>query len=128
MPSAITSSRPNRFVTSLSPSGRPSDRLHSDDGPTESPVLLAGSPSGKTHGMSTAMMPSPRDRDLDRMRRIAVPPQPDSGSVFQPIASMTDISERLTLEAALAATNAQLAFHRLVADVAARIGTIAPEE
>jgi DNA-binding NtrC family response regulator len=40
---------------------------------------------------------------------------------------MTDISERLNLEAALAATNAQLAFHRLVADVAARFGAIAPE-
>ena len=74
------------------------------------------------------MVPSRRDRDLDRMRRIAVPPQPESDSVFQPIASMTDISERLNLEAALAVTNAQLAFHRLVADVAARFGAIAPEE
>ena len=74
------------------------------------------------------MVPSRRDRDLDRIRRIAVPPQPESDSVFQPIASMTDISERLNLEAALAVTNAQLAFHRLVADVAARFGAIAPEE
>jgi len=74
------------------------------------------------------MVPSRRGRDLDRMRRIVVPPSPESDNVFEPIASMTDISERLELEAALAVANAQLAFHRLVADVAARFGAIAPEE
>jgi len=74
------------------------------------------------------MVPSRRGRDLDRMRRIVVPPPPESDNVFEPIASMTDISERLELEAALAVANAQLAFHRLVADVAARFGAIAPEE
>jgi transcriptional regulator with GAF, ATPase, and Fis domain len=78
--------------------------------------------------MSIAMVPSRRDRDLERMRRIVVPPPPESDNVFEPIASMTDIRERLELEAALAVANAQLAFHRLVADVAARFGAIAPEE
>ena len=73
------------------------------------------------------MMPSTRNTGFDRLRRAPVPPQPESFSAFQPIASMTDISERLNLEAVLAATNAQLAFHRLVADVAARFGAIAPE-
>jgi transcriptional regulator with GAF, ATPase, and Fis domain len=72
-------------------------------------------------------MPSTRNTGFDRLRRALVPPQSESFSAFQPIASMTDISERLNLEAALAATNAQLAFHRLVADVAARFGAIAPE-
>ena len=44
------------------------------------------------------------------------------------IASMVDITERLNLEARLAAaTNAHLGFQRLVADVAARFGAIEPD-
>jgi formate hydrogenlyase transcriptional activator len=73
------------------------------------------------------MMSSNCDSGLNGLGRTPVPPEPASFSVFQPIASMTHLCERLTLEAALSATNAQLAFHRLVADVAARFAATAPE-
>ena len=44
------------------------------------------------------------------------------------IASIVDITERLNLEARLAAaTNAHLGFQRLVADVAARFGAVDPD-
>jgi formate hydrogenlyase transcriptional activator len=50
------------------------------------------------------------------------------GSTRHVVASIRDISERLTLEARLAAaTNAHLGFQKLVADVAARFGAVAPE-
>jgi len=50
------------------------------------------------------------------------------GPTHYVIASMVDISERLDLEARLAAaTNAHLGFQRLIADVAVRLGAVDPD-
>jgi PAS domain S-box-containing protein len=52
----------------------------------------------------------------------------EDGNTRHVIASITDVTARLDLEARLAAaTNAHLGFQRLVADVAARFGAVAPE-
>ena len=62
------------------------------------------------------------------LRRIAVPPQPESRQRL-PANRLDDRHQRAARSRGRPAlsTNAQLAFHRLVADVAARFGAIAPE-
>ena len=70
---------------------------------------------------------SGRDPRLSGFHHTAGRPAPDPFHLCPATASPSDISERLTLEAALAATSAQLSFHRLLAGVAARFGAIAPE-
>ncbi len=51
----------------------------------------------------------------------------DDGMTRSVIVSMVDITERLNLEARLAAANAQLGFERVIADVAGRFGTSDPD-
>ena len=70
---------------------------------------------------------SGRDPRLSGFHHTAGRPAPDPFHLCPATASPSDLSERLTLEAALAATSAQLSFHRLLAGVAARFGAIAPE-
>ena len=78
--------------------------------------------------MNSAMMSPISDRRVNGMRRAPVAPVSDHFSAVHAIAPMTQASEGLNLEAVLEATNEQLAFHRLIADVAARFGAIAPED
>jgi formate hydrogenlyase transcriptional activator len=70
---------------------------------------------------------STRDRRLSGFQNAPGRPAPDPLHLCPPTTSPSDISDRLALEAALAATSAQLSFHRLVADVAVRFGAIAPD-
>jgi formate hydrogenlyase transcriptional activator len=77
--------------------------------------------------MNNAFMVARRDGGLNGFRKTPARPDSEPFNVLPSVDSLTDMSERLTLEAALAATSAQLSFHRIVADVAARFGAIAPE-